>query len=47
MKFNFISDNLSFFSCILIKESLISLYNKSLSELILFVITYPVHLSYF
>jgi hypothetical protein len=48
MKFNFISDNLSFiFSCILVKESLISLYNKSLCELILFVTTYPVHLSYF
>jgi len=29
MEFNFISDNLSLFSCILVKESLISLYNKS------------------
>jgi hypothetical protein len=47
MKFNFISDNLSLFSCILGKESLISLYNKSLSELISFVKTYPVQLSYF
>jgi hypothetical protein len=47
MKFNFINDNLSLFSCILFKETLISLYNKSLSELISFVKTYPVHLSYF
>jgi len=29
MKFNFISDNLSVFACILVKESLISLYSKS------------------
>jgi hypothetical protein len=47
MKFNFIIDNLSLFSCILVNESLISLYNESLSELISFVRTYPVHLSYF
>jgi len=29
MKFNIISDNLSLFSCILVKDNLISLYNKS------------------
>ena len=29
MKFNFISDNLSPFSCIFVKESLVSLYNKN------------------
>jgi hypothetical protein len=29
MKFNFISDNLSLFPCILVKESLTSLYTKS------------------
>jgi hypothetical protein len=47
MKFNFISYNLSLLSCILDKESLILLYNKSLSELISFVKTFPVNLSYF
>jgi hypothetical protein len=47
MKFNFSDDNLSLFTCILVKESLISLYNQNLLELILFVTNYPVPLSYF